>query len=207
VKITGGVAVHTSRQITKHLLCDECEHRFKVREDYFYQLTDPSQPCRPIFNHLIASPNITSSLVKLIEIDTDKLSYFVISVIWRAHAMDFVKSLGSSEEATIKDYLMDRIQLPPTICIHLCVLDASPNVARPEQMFALPSHQNIDGYSDYSFFCGGLLFRMLIGESLPPGIEHECLVHAQVKYAVRCPFDLGGLMHNTIMSIANAEVK
>lgn len=207
VKIAGGVAVHTSEQITKHLLCDDCERRFKIREDYVYKLTDPAAPCRPILAHLIAPPNIASGTVELIGIDTDMLAYFAISVIWRAEAMNYECSLAPSEEA-IRDYLMDRTQLPPTFCVLLCVLDASPNVARPDRMFTLPTRVTSDDFSDYSFVAGGLVFSLLIGEKLPRGIDRACLLHAAPKrYAVRRPSDLGGLMHDVIMAIATAEQK
>jgi hypothetical protein len=88
------------------------------------------------------------------------------------------------------------------------VLDASPIVALPDQMFTLPTRKLNNTFSDYSFVVGGLVFCLLVGEPLPPGVDRMCLFHATAKkYAARRPADLGGLMHDTLMAIATAERK
>jgi len=89
---------------------------------------------------------------------------------------------GSHEEVAIRDYLMERTKLPSAFCVLLCVLDASPVVENPDRMFTLPTRVTSNDCSDYAFVAGGLVFRLLIGEGLPRGVD---ILHAEKK-SMRC---------------------
>src|ERR1700728_4711680 len=88
VVMTRNLVIASDRQVHDYLLCSECEQRFSVAERYVIPLMagDGGFPMREKLNGqpaLPAGPYLRFA-GKQVGLDTNKLAYFAVSMVWRA---------------------------------------------------------------------------------------------------------------------------
>ncbi|WP_139253447.1 hypothetical protein [Burkholderia ubonensis] len=185
IRIADGTAVRTSKQVTKHLLCGDCEQRFSKPEDYVARLTEIDAPGKlKILGNITRADPPHSDVAKLAtEIDTKTIAYFAASVIWRSCVMDNACKLGKYEPS-FRRYLMGETDFPREASLSMLILEPSRLTARPERLVTFPSSLKTPFAWLHGFIICGLAFRCFVGRSLNAQMKTACLAgDGPVKYA------------------------
>jgi hypothetical protein len=191
VRVTNGSAVQTSAQVTKYLLCGDCEARFGERENYVAALTETDATGKlQIVTNVTRLNTPRGVLVELGSvIDTEKLAYFAASVIWRSCALGFDCRLGRYE-ADFRNYLLGNANFPSAAAVAMTILESSLLAAAPENWVTLPSSMHAYPAWIHGFIVRGLAFRCYIGRLIDPQMQNVCLVRGRPKkYAAMLPAD------------------
>jgi hypothetical protein len=200
VVITNGVAAQVSNQVTEHLLCAECEQRLSVAEKYVSELSYRTDGTPTPLNTLGVAPGASSTdgmaLASGKQLDFEKLTYFAVSVVWRAGVAkrsDTGKPKLGPYADTMRRYLLGETPLPKSLSAQLFVADVDAGGSRPFHNFAtFPASKKEDGYYRHEFFVCGLLFQVAIGNQLPVGRLRMCLHHGSDKpIMILPPTDIG----------------
>jgi hypothetical protein len=168
----------TSHQYREYVLCRDCEQHFSINgEDYVMRLAQTKGKL-PLLDMLeqVATPTATINNLKAYtgaqvpELDRDRLSYFALSVFWRASVHtwegpdgDEVRiELGSRYNEELRRYLLGKTGLPPLAYLKVNV--CSDEVHR--HVFfapcpALKGHNNV-----FTFMACGIDFVFGIGRGV-----------------------------------------
>jgi hypothetical protein len=191
-----GKLIRTVSQIQEYLLCDECEQRFSSngeqwvianafhRSGSFY-LRDALMACVPFvkLHESVAYSGKTPG------VDLDKLVYFAASVFWRTSVgkwaladrwsgRDGKMDLGPRYSEELRLFLLGEAPFPSNAVLVVYVSDAAAPSA--SVTFAAGGRQK-EGYSSYSFQIPGLMFFIVLGQSLPDTIRGLCAVNNPVE--------------------------
>jgi hypothetical protein len=162
----------TSKPFMDYLLCDECElllsrrgenwvarnccrgKRFRIREALYAYQPDAIAEGIAVFR---------AALIP--EIDTEQLSYFAISVFWRAGVHTWTDGrrqvridLGPYLEP-IRLFLRDETPLPDNMTLTVRVSSLNPCLRR----VATPESRNASGYRLHQFVMMGITFTLEVG--------------------------------------------
>ena len=182
----------TSFQAKRHLLCGDCEERlhrhgedwtleacarpegFKLREQMLLQRADPLPYGLSRFE-----------CNEIPFLNTDALSYFAISVIWRAAVCRWQiagqdigqRDLGSYE-AAFRSYLYGTSGFPANTVVSVVVssLESAPLEA------TFPESNKIDGYRMHFFSIPGLDVTVDVGSRMPESVRDLCLSRGSIFY-------------------------
>lgn len=191
IHISHGSAFATSKQFTKELLCQKCEELFSQYEDYVARLTKYDGSNLKILQHIIRLDTPTSILVELNEkIDTEKLSLFAISMIWRSSVMHRSCRLGRYEEE-FRKYLLNEIPFSSNAILTIRILKPSVTLnISPQNFVAEPCSIRENSTWYHKFRICGLDFRCVIGKAISPEQKKICLAgQGSKKYAVVLALD------------------
>jgi len=148
VFVSRGAAVQTSRQVTKHLLCDDCENRFGTREDYVAGMTEVDSGGKiKLAHHVSRQDSPSGRLVSISStVETDQITYFAASIIWRACVMGHGCRLGRYE-ADFRSYLLGEAEFPSVAAISMAILETpETNLIKPVYWTTLPTSKRAGGY-------------------------------------------------------------
>lgn len=194
IEVKNGSALYTSRQVTKHLLCEDCEGLFSIREGYVAGLTQTDHEGLLKILALVTRYEPPLTVVELnSEIDVESIVYFAASVIWRACVMTEECILGTHYELAFRRYLLGEAQLPPEVSMNMVILEPSSLLAHPERYFTFPSSTKIPAAWLHGFTVCGLMFRCFVGGGIDPKLKMVSLSKVEgVKYALLSkPEDIG----------------
>ncbi|MFZ6745962.1 hypothetical protein ACO0LC_22280 [Undibacterium sp. JH2W] len=182
VRVANGSACMTSQQVKKTLLCEECEDRFGKREDYVARLT--ATGTAQLLQYVTIVDESMTGAVELNrdEIDTEKLSYFAISIIWRSCFIAGGCSLGKYQEQ-FRKYLIGKDEFPHFAALTMTIIKPSETAGGDvNNMYTQPSSGR-DGllwFHGFSLF--GLMFRCFVGKTLESDWKEQvCLVGPNPK--------------------------
>ena len=187
-------AVVTSAQASAHLLCADCEERFnKGGEDWVLKNCWRSRTRFPLHAALTtATPFYDKNGARVYKgreisgIDIDKLTYFGLSVFWRAsvYSPHFGRTKGQRRlqlgpyENALRLYLLGtKAGMPDDVVLYVAV---SP---RPDELqntvMTLPyrsgtQRSSIQRYHVYQFAVPGIRFHMLCGQMIPKPMRSLC---------------------------------
>lgn len=166
VHISGGNAVLTNRQTTKHLLCTGCEGRISKSEDHLARLTQSDNGQIKLFRNVtrLDTPRKVLALLNNSE-DGDHLAYFAASVMWRGCAMTGDCKLGPYE-SKFRQYLLGKTQFPREASISVALFEQSPNVDARGWVSEPVSSKTSMGWL-HGFLLAGLAFRCFVGKAIP----------------------------------------
>jgi len=185
-EISANGRVQTSRQITAHILCANCEQLFS-RNGENWVLRNCIQKNRtfPLKKTLDKEiPEITEKESKLYRvaqissIDVSSLAYFGMSIFWRAGVHNWFNdwsppiSLGPYEEG-IRQYLVGIASFPKDCSLIVVVRESG---AINSATFP-PSGGNVRTHHLYKFPMPGLAFLLGVGKKLPETSRKYCLIH------------------------------
>jgi hypothetical protein len=195
VIMTPKIALITDKQITAPLLCDDCEQRFnKYGERWVLgQVNNPKG--FPLLERLkLAIPVHTSRQFQFhafscaqTGIDSDRLAYFVLSVLWRASVKAWSLlgqttqvALGPYEEA-VRRYLVGQTGFPADTVVHVTVCTDFGS----QGSFYVPCGVPENPYTTYALLTQGLYFRVLMGKGPAPGRPPALLRHRHSETDLR----------------------
>jgi hypothetical protein len=190
VEIQSGRAVQTSRQITEHLLCMQCEQRFSVRERYAASVVYQNKRTAPIFNLVDPKPVRDGRRMcpaRAVRLDVEQICFFGASVLWRGHVSKALQScsLGDRYGEAFRAYLHGDESFSANCSIVLLAYRDAPDAGSVlARMFAMPTSIKEDGYHSYSFFVCGLQFLFASGKNRPRHYTRMCLAHSAEKRVV-----------------------
>ena len=151
-----------------------CQDGFKLREILLTQRADP-----------LASGLFGFDCAEIPYLDTATLSYFAISIIWRAAACRWRINgveigqidLGIYAES-FRQYLLGTSGLPSNTVVSVVVssLETVPMVA------TFPQSNRLDGYRTHFFSIPGLDFTVDVGSRLPDAVRELCISRGSLIY-------------------------
>jgi hypothetical protein len=190
--ISGGTAIQTSRQITAHLLCANCERRFnECGENWMIENCWQRPGEFPLREKLLSTQPLYGSRDEIayysatvVDLDVKRMVYFAASVFWRAAVHSWKTGndqvtrlhLGPFAEP-LREYL-----LGGCFPVHVVLL-ANVGVPADELMNAICSLPYATGHArhhSYRFDVPGLMFLLEVGRSVPKEWERICLARSGV---------------------------
>lgn len=188
IRISNGTAIRTSKQVTKFLLCTDCEQKFSVCEDYVAKLTELDDGgVLTVMSFLDRERALDPGMAILKnDVDVGKLVYFAASIIWRSAVMydgDGCK-LGIYAE-NFRRYLLGEDEFPRGASMAMVILEPSEQMPKPYRYFTFPSSKKITSSWMHGFTICGLVFRCFIGGSIDKDVKALGLENDnQVKYVI-----------------------
>jgi hypothetical protein len=197
-------SIDTTRQVKKHLLCDECEGRFNARGENWVQAHSLTAHGTFFIRDALKRANelgwVETDSKNGIErtstysgggtpgIEIEKLTYFAASVFWRAAVTDwnvcgrtYHRLQLGPYEAMLRDFLIDEASFPEPSTLVVCV--ASEEKPLPGACF--PVGLRLEGrYFKYNFHIPGLGFILALGKRIPEALQALCAVHSPSRIVV-----------------------
>jgi len=190
VMMTNSRAALTTFQVKDYLLCASCESRFDkygerwaaghVYDGKYFPLLQRLNLSLPLLetSQFLAVSGVAAG------IDTGKLGYFGLSILWRAAAHRWTMldgqttliDLGSYEEP-IRKFLLGEAGLPSNIIV---VATACTDWLSWGSFYP-PCSVPGNPYTTYAFLARGIHFRVLAGNVLPAEIRELCCVASAMK--------------------------
>lgn len=183
VLVADGSAVSTNKQITRYLLCAECEQRFSTREDYIARLTTLESGRIRLFDNItrMDAPHHNLALLNQ-EVDAEQIAYFAASVMWRGHVMTGGCKLGAYEPI-FREYLLGQAPFPNQAVVSVGLFTESPHIDALGWVSA-PASQKTGLLWVHGFLIAGLAFRCLVGKALDQNLHQVSLAGpASQKFA------------------------
>ncbi len=188
--MTGRRAVPTAMQVKDYLLCAECEERFNKHGETWAAGQVYDGRYFPLLQRLtLALPFLETPKLRGVSgvaagIDTDKLAYFGLSILWRAAAHKWKMldgrttsvNLGSYEDR-IRRFLLGETKLPNDIIV---VATACTDWLS-QGSFYTPCAVRGNPYTAYAFLARGISFTVLVGSDLPASMRELCCVASTRK--------------------------
>jgi hypothetical protein len=190
-------------QVKTTLLCGICEDRFnrngeKWILDNGYRLNGPSNLYR-MLQSADALPEHPSGTVyagsTIPGLDMEKLSYFGVSVFWRASldvwtAITKERSafidLGSYSES-LRLYLLGGAEFPRDIVLWIAIC----RTPEPPPIMDFPrGHRLQEGYYQHDFGIPGLSFTLFVGKQLPANKRALCAIRSAHQIVFFTPIQL-----------------
>jgi hypothetical protein len=186
----------TSRQITAHLLCRDCEQRFNRNGEQWVlangfrgqgnfrlqSILKSSSPLGRARSQVFAG-------AELKDVDMDRLCYFGASVFWRAAVHRWQGEeridLGPYQEE-FRRYLIGTADFPTNAVLVVDVSDAE----KPMEGAYCPigGRAISAAYHQFTFMLPGILFTLLVGQGIPPEQRRLCAVRSDERLIFLCSY-------------------
>ncbi len=169
VMVADHLSVLTSKQVTEKLLCGACELLFSVPENYASRVgvqPDDSFPAKDAVKILQTEPGI--SLADATGLEIDHLTYFAVSVFWRADVAQIepIVTLGAAREP-LRQYLLGKSQLPADADLFVTLYVPDSNTPRIDRIVAFPATTTESGVERHDFTACGMRFTLYTGGMVP----------------------------------------
>ena len=185
--IADGVATQTSAQLTSHLLCEQCEQRLGLLDRSAADAAYTRSGECPIISQLGAERRRSEdevSFADAVDVETEQLAAFGVSVVWRLHAGSRHVELGPYAEDA-RSFLVGEAPFPRAFRVLLGVYF---DPARPESpgdpmatMIAILASDRAERARRHRFLLCGLQFEVVVGQHFSPYFDELCLHHATTK--------------------------
>lgn len=177
----------TDKQISDHVLCGDCEHRFGEVENWMSRQHLQHDGSFPLRDSVVAQPPLCDDpghgvvSGKAAKIDAGRYVYFASSILWRAGAHVWGKGLdrvtidlGSYEEQ-LRLYLLGQTPFPADIVIGMFV---AAKADTKDQFATTPVPLNVRGYHRYELIIPGIQFAIMLGQRMPEEARSSCLLRS-----------------------------
>jgi hypothetical protein len=185
ILMTEKLALTSARQIHDYVLCGDCEQRLnKNGEDYAVSQMRGKRGF-PLLERLqVAMPMASAETVRsydgaAIGVNTEKLAYFALSVVWRAGAYKW-RNLYSDQRTysidlgaflePMRQYLLGTAPFPSSITVNVQVASDT----RSQCSAYSPSWAAGTRYPVIGFLACGIHFAVAMGNPLPPEYLQTC---------------------------------
>ena len=192
--IESGKKVQTSKQITQHLLCQDCEQKLAngceayVAREIAYQANGDC----PLYKKLGYASTVTNvalpaprHAVDCSSLQVQHLIDFAVSIFWRSAVASVSGTnsftLPSQVSDLLRSYLLNHGHELGSIPITLSVLDQPRGLVANafHRLFMVPGSHRANGYRLHGFLLCGLYFTMAEGSAIPPENFQCSLAHAK----------------------------
>jgi hypothetical protein len=187
--VSNGKAIQSSRQITKHLLCERCERRLNDNGERWMiaKCYDDRQKVFPLRELLLAKGKIghgslvtSAATADIPELSNSQLEYFAASVFWRASVQDRLATrqvhsvaLGPFEEE-FRRYLVGDAPFPSRSTLLVYISTAEP----PYKSLSYPiTTRHPAGSHAHRFVIPGICFDLYAGKRAVD-THRACFVHS-----------------------------
>lgn len=198
VVMTPKVATHTQRQVKEFMFCRDCEDLFnKGGESYVTRLVYDGESF-PLLDRIKLSPfagrvnggGLEEFSGRKLGIDTDKLGYYAISLVWRA-AMEKWRTLerqtttvemNEKQREQLRQYLLGRADLPRDagVVVTVCTDRESQGwVSAPT--LSKGSDFTTHGLTQYGLLVRGILFHVMVDVPGRFPLENICCMRSPKK--------------------------
>jgi hypothetical protein len=187
--------VLTSSQLAHHLLCVECETRFRTsgedwmmshcyRGRHVFRLRDEMARGREL--HSPYNNTCLYLAADTPEIEVTKLVYFASSVFWRGSVSWRIEgeapavpvSLGDKYAEAFRKYLLGLSGFPE----HAALLVFVSSLKKPPLIVAVPLNvrkRRESSFHQYRFRIPGLTFDLFVGRTVPQPLRDLCVVRGR----------------------------
>jgi hypothetical protein len=184
VMVADGASVLTSKQVTEYLLCGTCENRLSVRENYASKIgvqPNGSFPAKDTVNVVQSENGVT--LADAQGLDVDALTYFAVSVFWRADVgqIDPIVNLGRARE-DIRRYLLGQLPLPADVDLFVSLIVPEQSFPRIDRIIAFPATSSESGVERHDFTACGIRFTMYAGGEMPTALTDVSFPRKKVVF-------------------------
>lgn len=194
ITFTDNKTVKRPNQIKKYFLCQTCEQLFNNNGEQWlgmYAYNNGSFLLRDILKK--ASPFREENEGKyfngnkvLQDRGIDKLTYFAVSVFWRAAATEWKDITDSRQlcfgpyKEKLRQYLLELCDFPKEAALFVYISE-SDNSAIADVLNFPVSHNDEGNYHDHSFMIPGMRFHLLIGKKIPKETTQWCAIHSEKR--------------------------
>lgn len=193
VAIGRKITASTSQQVRDYLLCAECEGLFNksgenwVLGQVWNGKAFPLRDRLKLALHMYEFPTVTVFSGSSVGIDSKRLAYFALSMIWRSgvHTWNVAfggrttrLNLGESEES-IRKYLLGETGFPKDVAVLVHVCTDYPST----ESFYTPSESRAEtspALKRFGFQALGLNFMIFVG-AIPLSVREYCCVQSPSK--------------------------
>jgi hypothetical protein len=188
--ITSALTATTSKQVTDYVLCADCERRFdKHGEAYMMPMIGKGSrfPLRDRMKVAIPAREDAESVEysgATLGIDTDKLGYFALSMVWRGAVHEWRGPFGeklnlldlAGMQEPVRQYLCGQAAFPDAaIVVRVC------NDRTSREALLMPSSSGDQYGPSFEMFVLGVHFFVLLGNTIEPSIRNVCCVTSKSK--------------------------
>ena len=199
VLVSPNLVTQDQKQIKDYVLCWDCEQRFTTKgEDYVMGMVNRKNGFR-MMELIRANPmrrvegDYSVYRATDMRIDTDRLAYFALSVIWRgAHMWRTFNGratgglqLGNHEER-VRRYLVGTGPYPDGAIVKVSV--ACDNASQNFVMFPRVNPDQQDARV-FTIVVRGIWFDIVLGDGLPAYMHQSCCVSSPEKLIFVGDFD------------------
>jgi hypothetical protein len=175
----------SSKQISAYLLCRECETRFNengercflkhcYRDAKQFRLFSLVENAKPF----VDVPFKVYRAAQIAGINVAALSYFAISMFWRAAAHPWFEhneiELGPYQE-TLRKYLMGETKFLAGCALLLSLPEI---ITKTVNVSFLPYGRRVDSHRFYTLFVRGVGFHLLVGSRVSAAAKQMCFISA-----------------------------
>jgi len=190
IMMTPQLVIPTDRQLWAHLLCYDCEQHFRANgEDLAMRLVQRKNSFSLLARLELALPEETDGKIKVysgrrVGVDTDKLAYFALSVMWRSgvRKWETLRQQTSGIELgpylePIREYLVGTAGFPSGMAVLLTVATDFGS----QNMVLAPWRSRLSAYPSYGLLTRGIWFRAFMHPNLPSAVRERCCVGSARK--------------------------
>jgi hypothetical protein len=192
VVIKHTVAMQTNEQVRDYVLCQKCEQRFNengerwvmehcYRDGQGFKLKDLIDATEPLMGNGLK----VYSAAGIPQIDVEKLTYFVASIMWRISAHEWKSGkdkirrlyLGKYTEE-LRHYLLGETAFPPNAALWISIIPDSNlwNIVTP------PYGEKLNQCWRYKSPFLGISFMFFLGARIDPIIRRTCTYRSPEKF-------------------------
>jgi len=185
-------AFTTARQVQDYLLCDECEQRFSDRGERWvlghcyraesdFKIREALLRSKPALHGEGVSMYAGATVP---EVDVDQLTYFGLSVFWRAAVHTWQDAAGPVRielgpyEERLRLFLLDKESFPARMTYAVRIS----GLKRLLQTCWLPESENHDGFHTHQFSVPGVVFGLLAGARIPADHFRFCTARSPERF-------------------------
>ena len=173
IVMTPEIVLQTSRQVSDYVFCKDCEQKFSEGGEKYVTGLVARKHTFPLLDKIkLALYKVEKTHVEVsgekIGVNTDKLAYYAVSVVWRAgvHVWKTIGpqvtlvSLSSGNLERMRKYLLGETPLPDNVGVVVTV--CSDRLSQLQVLFPTMLAEPTN-YQDYWFLVLGLRFNVMVG--------------------------------------------
>lgn len=182
IKIEGGEARFTAKQVKEHLLCCSCEQKLGDYDNYVSKLAykDGAFPARDSVGPILGADG-GLHCAEPGTLDAARLAYFACSVVWRGHIATAVSrcTLGAATVGEVfRAYLNGERAFPSRVAAMLSLLlDDEPGKAQLGDAILMPHSMRKRPHHSHEFALCGMYFAVHTGVA-PADVDRSLVAAA-----------------------------
>lgn len=194
VVMTRDVALHTSKQVQDYVFCWDCEQKFNDRGEKYVLGLVHKNGFFPLLNRLelVRVPTMLSKSVARYttvgtEIDTRKMAYFALSVIWRSAVHEW-KTIGlqkttfeleDQQKESLRKFLYGCAGFPGNVYVLVSVCMDEVSQGHVLAPFTIVNEEEM---RTHILLVRGICFRVMFDVPVRSRFQELCSVHSSGRF-------------------------